>query len=58
VFHSNRNLTATHELLLAQNDEPIGNIEFLQPYPVAADAMLETDTALISAVISLDEHLS
>jgi hypothetical protein len=31
----------------------------LQPYPVvAADALLEIGTAVISAVFSLDEHLS
>jgi hypothetical protein len=35
------------------------NIKFLKPYPVvAADALLEIDTAVISAVLSLDEHLS
>jgi hypothetical protein len=45
--------------LYAQNDETNGNIEFLQPYPVvAADALLETGTALNSAVLSLDKHLS
>jgi hypothetical protein len=31
----------------------------LQPYPVvAADALLEIGTAVIPAVLSLDEHLS
>jgi hypothetical protein len=31
------------------------NVEFLQPYPVvAANAMLETGTTLISAVLSFD----
>jgi hypothetical protein len=36
----------------AQIDETKGNIEFLQPYPVvAADALLEIDTAVISAVL-------
>jgi hypothetical protein len=45
--------------LHAQNDETDGNIEFLQPYPaVAADALLEVGAAVISAVLSLDEHLS
>jgi hypothetical protein len=49
----------THKPLLAQNDETNGNIEFLQPYPVvAAEALLEIGTAVISAVLSLDEHLS
>jgi hypothetical protein len=48
-----------HKLLYAQNDETNGNIEFLQPYPVvAADALLEIGTVVISAVSSLDEHLS
>jgi hypothetical protein len=43
-----------------QNDETSSNIEFSQPYPVvaAADALLEIGTAVISAVLSLDEHLS
>jgi hypothetical protein len=36
-----------------------GNTEFLQPYSVvAADALLEIGTAVISAVLSADEHLS
>jgi hypothetical protein len=51
-------LTTTHELLHAQNDKTSGNTEFLQPYPVAADALLEIGTAVILAVLSLDEHLS
>jgi hypothetical protein len=35
------------------------NIEFLQPYPVVAvDALLEISTALNSAVLSFDGHLS
>jgi hypothetical protein len=43
----------------AQKDETNGNIEFLQPYTVVvADALLENGTAVISAVLSLDEHLS
>jgi hypothetical protein len=51
--------TTTHEHLHAQNDETNGNIEFLQPYPVvAADALFEIGTAVISAVLSLDKHLS
>jgi hypothetical protein len=42
-----------------KNDETNGNIEFLQKYPVvAANALLEIGTAVISAVLSLDEHLS
>jgi hypothetical protein len=37
----------------------VGSIEFLQPYPVVvADALREIGTAVISAVLSLDEHLS
>jgi hypothetical protein len=45
--------------LHAQNDETNHNIEFLQPCPgVAADALLEIGSAVISAVVSLDEHLS
>jgi hypothetical protein len=55
----NATLTTTHEYLHQRNDETFGNIEFLQPYPVvAADALLEIGTAVISAVLSLDEHLS
>jgi hypothetical protein len=47
----NATLTAKHEPLHAQNDETIGNIEFLQPYPVvAADALLEIGRNIISAV--------
>jgi hypothetical protein len=58
MFHLNRN-PSTHEHLHAQNDETNGNIEFLKPYPVvAADALLQIGTAVISAVLSLDEHLS
>jgi hypothetical protein len=53
------NATQTHEILHAQNDETNGNIEFLQPYPVvAAAALLEIGTAVISDVLSLDEHMS
>jgi hypothetical protein len=45
--------------LQAQNDQTNDNIEFLQPYPVvAADALLEIGTTVISAVLSLDVHLS
>jgi hypothetical protein len=41
-----------------KNHETNGNIEFLQPYPVvAADALVEIGTAVISAVLSLDERL-
>jgi hypothetical protein len=43
----------------AQNDETNGSIVFLQQYLVfAADALLKIGTAVISAVLSLDEHLS
>jgi hypothetical protein len=48
-----------HESLHSQNDETKDSIEFLQPYHVvAADALLEIGTAVISTVLSLDEHLS
>jgi hypothetical protein len=58
VFHLKRK-PATHEPHHAQNDETFDNIEFLQPYPVvAADTLPEISTAVISAVSSLDEHLS
>jgi hypothetical protein len=57
VFHSKRNPTTTHKALHAQNHEINGNIEFLQPYPtVEADALLQIGTAVISAVLSLDER--
>jgi hypothetical protein len=32
-------------------------LEFLKPTPVAADALLEIGTAVVSAVLSLDEQL-
>jgi hypothetical protein len=36
----------------------MANTEFLQPNPdVAADALIEIITAVISAVLSLDEHM-
>jgi hypothetical protein len=55
MFHLRRNPNS----LQAQNDETNGNIELLQPYHiVAADALLENGAAVISAVLSLDEHLS
>jgi hypothetical protein len=48
-----------HESFHAQNNEPSGSIIFLQPYPiVAADALLKIVMAVISAVLSLYEHLS
>jgi hypothetical protein len=49
-----------HEPLHPQNDdETNGNTGFLQSYPdFAADALLEIDTAIISAVSSLDKHSS
>jgi hypothetical protein len=41
------------------NDEVNGSTEFMQPYIVfAGDALLAIDTAVISAVLSLDDHLS
>jgi hypothetical protein len=49
----------TYKPLHAQNDETNGSVEFLQPYPmVAADALLEEGTVVISAVLPLGEHLS
>jgi hypothetical protein len=54
-FIQNASLTKTHE----QTGENNGNIKFLQPYPVVAvDAPLEFITAVVSAVLSLDKHLS
>jgi hypothetical protein len=51
--------TITRPLLHAQNDETNDSIKFLLPHPiVAADALLAIGTAVISAVLSLDEHLS
>jgi hypothetical protein len=44
---------------ISQNDGTNSNIEFWQPYPiVAADALLEIGTTVISAVLSLSKHLS
>jgi hypothetical protein len=58
-IQKNTTVTTTHEPLHARNDETSGSIEFLQPYPVvAADALFEIGTAVISAILSLDEHLS
>jgi hypothetical protein len=49
----------TQETLHAKNEETNVNIEFLQPYSiVAADALLEIGTAVISAVLPLNERLS
>jgi hypothetical protein len=49
---SSVSLTTTHEALHVQYDKTNGNIEFLQPYPVvAADALLEIGTAVISSVL-------
>jgi hypothetical protein len=59
MFHLTCNPNCYSEPLHEQKDETNGNIEFLQPYPVvAADALLEIGTAIISALLSLDEHLS
>jgi hypothetical protein len=51
-------VTITYEPHYAQNDKTNGSIEFLQPYLVAADAPLEIDMAIISAVLLLHERLS
>jgi hypothetical protein len=59
MFHLKHIQTTSHEPLDTQNDESNDSIGFLQPYPVvAADALLEISTSVISAVLSLDEHLS
>jgi hypothetical protein len=60
VFHLKFNPNyAAHEPLYAQNYDTNGSIEFLQPYPVvAADAVLEIGTTVVSAVLLLDEYLS
>jgi hypothetical protein len=59
VFLLKCNLPTAREPLHAQNYESNGNIELLQPYPVvAADALHEIGTAVVSAVLSLDEHFS
>jgi hypothetical protein len=48
-----------HEFLQTHSAETKGDTEFLQPYPVvAADALLEIATAVISAALSLDDPLS
>jgi hypothetical protein len=53
----NPHLTTAYETFHAQNDEPGGNIEFLQPYHlIVAYALLEIDYAVISDVLSFDEH--
>jgi hypothetical protein len=46
-------------VLHTRNVESNGNMALLQPHPVVAvDAVFEISTAMISAVLSLDEHLS
>jgi hypothetical protein len=58
-FVQNATTTAAHEDLHAQNNETNRIIKFLQPYAdVVADALLEIDAAVISSVLSLDDHLS
>jgi hypothetical protein len=53
----NTKLTTAYEILHARNDETGGNIELLQPYHViVAYALLEIDYAVISGVLSFDEH--
>jgi hypothetical protein len=52
-------LITTYEHLHAQQGETSSSTEFLQPYPgVAADALLEIGTAVISVVLLLDDYLS
>jgi hypothetical protein len=58
MFHLKSN-TNTHEPLHTQTDETCENIELLRPYTVvAADALLGISTAVSSAVLLLDKHLS
>jgi hypothetical protein len=58
MFHLKRNYNYHTQALQAQNDETNGNTELSQSCPVvAADALLEIGTAVISAGLSLDEHL-
>jgi hypothetical protein len=57
LFYINRNTYFTRTS--SENEETKSNIEFLQQHSVfAADGLLEINTALNSAVLSLDEHLS
>jgi hypothetical protein len=59
VIHLKRNPNYYTWPFHAQNDEINSNIESLQPYPVVAvDILLGIGTAVISAILSLDEHLS
>jgi hypothetical protein len=52
-------LTTTHEHRHSQNNGTNGTAGFLQLHPVVTtDALLEIPTPVISAVLSLDEHLS
>jgi hypothetical protein len=47
-------LSAAREPLHSQNDQMNGNVIFLQPYAfVAADALLEINTATVSLVLLL-----
>jgi hypothetical protein len=55
MFHLKCNPT-THEIQ-AENDETCGSSEFLQPYPVAADALIETGKAVFKFFL-LDKQLS
>jgi hypothetical protein len=63
IIKLNSSVSATldirHETSHAQNDKTYVNVELLLLYPaVAADALLVIGTAIISAVLSLEEHLS
>jgi hypothetical protein len=58
MFHLKRNPYYYTWPLHTQNNETNCSIKLLQPYlNVAANALLKIDTAVISAVLSLDEHL-
>jgi hypothetical protein len=59
MFHLLSALCSTHETLHTKNDETIDSVEFLQPYcVVAADALIEIGTAVISSVLSLDLNIT
>jgi hypothetical protein len=63
IIKLNSSVSATldirHETSHAQNDKTYVNVELLLLYPaVAADALLVIGTAIISAALSLEEHLS
>lgn len=59
IFHLNATLITTHKQIHTQTDETSGNTEFSTPcVAVAADALVEIGTAITSAVMSPDKHVS